>query len=272
MRAPMHSNLLFYRGYMETPTQSTKDFGLVSIIMPNYNSEKYVEETINSVLSQTYQNWELLFVDDCSTDKSLELVRAFNDERIKIFQNETNSGAAASRNYALREAKGKWIAFLDSDDLWMPEKLSKQLEFMAENNYDFTCTHYSAENDDSGSSVVFAPKKDIYTYKEILKHCYIGCLTVMYNADKLGKIEMPAEAVKREDFACWLRILRSGTNVVCLHENLATYKIHTNSVSTNKVKMAKYQWNVYRKIEKISIIKSLYYMLNWAIKGILKYR
>lgn len=272
-------NFISFRGNMENTIQETKtidhkenDYGLVSIIMPNYNSKKYVEQTINSVISQTYQNWELLFVDDCSTDGSLEIVRSFGDERIKIFQNETNSGAAVSRNYALREAKGKWIAFLDSDDLWEPTKLSEQLAFMVENGYDFTCTHYSTLNENNNASSIFAPKKDVYTYKDILRHCYIGCLTVVYNAESLGKVDMPTNAEKREDLACWLRILKKGTNVVCLHKNLATYKIHQNSVSTNKLKMAKYQWNVYRKVERINCFKSLFYLACWAIKGILKYR
>ena len=116
---------------------AASDFGLVSIVMPNYNSEKYIEATINSVLNQTYQNWELILVDDCSTDNSLEIVRSFDDDRIRILQNEVNSGAAVSRNYALREAQGKWVAFLDSDDLWEPTKLEEQLEFMVENNYAF---------------------------------------------------------------------------------------------------------------------------------------
>ena len=116
---------------------------LVSIIMPNYNGAKYLQETLNSVLAQSYTNWELLFVDDCSTDNSLEIVQAIQDERIRILKNENNSGAAKSRNYALCEAKGKWIAFLDSDDLWTPEKLEKQIAFMDTNAYVFTFTDYA---------------------------------------------------------------------------------------------------------------------------------
>ena len=253
-------------------TKTNNGYGLVSIIMPNYNSQKYVEKTIKSVLAQTYQNWELLFVDDCSTDKSLEIARSFNDDRIKIFQNEENSGAAISRNRAISEAKGRWIAFLDSDDLWQEDKLLKHVAFMAENDVAFSCTPYSVINDDGDEISVFSPKEDKYTYKDILKHSYIGCLTVIYDSDKVGKVYMPDNAVKREDLACWLQILKTGTDVVCFHENLSTYVVHQNSVSSNKLKMAKYQWRVYRKVEKLSLLKSLYYLAHWAVLGFFKYR
>lgn len=248
------------------------DYGLVSIVMPNYNSEKYLKATIDSVLAQTYTNWELLFVDDCSTDSSLEIVRSYNDSRIKILQNEKNSGAAVSRNYALREAKGKWIAFLDSDDLWIPEKLEKQLAYMQNNDISFSYTDYEVIDEDNKIISTFKPKLDVCKYKDILKHNCIGCLTVIYNTDKLGKVFMPTDAIKREDLACWLAILKSGEEGHCLHESLAQYKVHSNSVSSNKFKMMKYQWNVYRKVEGINVFKSLCYLISWAIAGVLKYR
>ncbi len=260
---------------MNSPVQSTVkcdvDYGLVSIIMPNYNGEKYLKETIESVLSQTYPNWELLFVDDCSTDTSVELVRSFNDDRIKVYCNESNQGAAASRNRALREANGRWIAFLDSDDLWQKQKLHLQIEFMVENQISFSFTSYSVvrEND---FVVEFNPPKDDYDYKMILKHCSIGCSTVIYDREKVGMVYMPIEAEKREDFACWLKILRTEKSAVCFHKNLTTYNLHTNSLSSNKFKMMKYQWNVYRKVEKIPFFKSLYYLANWAYRGYFKYR
>lgn len=245
---------------------------LVSIIMPNYNGAKYLPETINSVLAQTYTNWELLFVDDCSTDNSLEIIRSYKDSRIKILQNDKNSGAAVSRNYALREAKGKWIAFLDSDDLWVPEKLEKQIAFMETNGYAFTFTDYDVIDEKSVTISHFKPRLDICTYKDILKHNHIGCLTVVYDSEKMGKVLMPTNAIKREDLACWLSILKNGERAYCLHECLARYKVHSNSVSSNKLKMLKYQWKVYRKVENLSITKSCYYMLHWAINGVLKYR
>ena len=247
------------------------DYGLVSIIMPNYNSEKYVEETIKSVLAQTYQNWELIFVDDCSTDSSLDIVRSFGDDRIKIFQNEVNSGAAVARNKAIEAANGRWIAFLDSDDLWEQNKLATQLEFMIEEKCSFSFTHYYFDKNDSDLRE-FSPKRDEYDYNDILKHCYIACPTVIYDSSILGKVYMPTEAVKREDFGCWLRILKQNVNAHCLHKCLTTVKIHTDSVSYDKAKMIKYQWNVYRNVEKISIVKSIFCMVHWAIKGVLKYR
>lgn len=247
------------------------DFGLVSIIMPNYNSEKYLEEAIKSVINQTYKNWELVIADDCSTDRSVEVIKQFNDERIKLLSTGKNAGAAVARNKAIDNAKGKWIAFLDSDDLWNPEKLEKQLAFMTNKNVPFSFTHYYFDRND-GNLSEFAPKKDEYSYKDILKHCYIGCSTVIYNVDTLGKVYMPVEAEKREDFGCWLSILKRGYSAVCLHELLTTNKEHQDSVSHDKIKMVKYQWNVYRKVEKISFFKSLYYMMHWAIKGFFKYK
>ena len=245
---------------------------LVSIIMPNYNGAKYVKETIESVLAQTYTNWELLFVDDCSTDNSLEIVEKFQDERIHIFRNEKNSGAAVSRNFALNEAKGRWIAFLDSDDLWLPEKLEKQIDFMKTNGYAFTFTDYDVIDENDETLSYFKPHLDVCNYKDILKHNHIGCLTVIYDSEKVGKVLMPTEAIKREDWACWLSILKKGEQAYCFHERLARYKVHSNSVSSNKIKMMKYQWNVYRKVEKINIFKSFYYLFYWAIMGVLKYR
>ena len=158
--------------------KASTDFGLVSIVMPNYNSEKYVRATIQSVIAQTYQNWELLFVDDCSTDHSLDIVRAFGDPRIKIFENEKNSGAAVSRNYALRMAQGKWIAFLDSDDLWEPEKLEKQLAFMVEKGYHFTYTYYRVCNNGEWEDIIrVSPKK--VTRRKLYNYCYFSTITVV---------------------------------------------------------------------------------------------
>lgn len=248
------------------------DYGLVSIIMPNYNSEKYVEATIKSVLDQTYQNWELLFVDDCSSDSSVELVNSFHDERIHIFSMDKNGGAAIARNKAIEKANGRWIAFLDSDDLWLPEKLERQLAYMQNNDISFSYTDYDVVDENNSVVSTFKPKLDVCKYKDILKHNHIGCLTVVYDSNKLGKVFMPTNATKREDMACWLSILKKGEQAYCLHECLAQYKVHSNSVSSNKLKMIKYQWQVYRKVEKLNVFKSIYYLVHWAIAGVLKYR
>lgn len=252
-------------------TKPTADYGLVSIIMPNYNCAQYLPETIKSVIDQTYQNWELLFVDDCSTDDSVKIVESNNDPRIRVFKNEKNSGAAFSRNVAIREANGRWIAFLDSDDLWASEKLLEQLDFMEDKQCALSFTHFYFDKND-GKLIEFAPPKDIYTYEDILKHNYMACPTVMYDTARIDKVEMPVKADKREDFGCWLRILRQGIKAYCLHNCLVTVKIHTGSVSYNKVKMVKWQWNVYRNVEKLPLIKCVYYMIHWAVKGFLKYR
>ena len=248
------------------------EFGLVSIVMPNYNGAPYIRETVESVLAQNYENWELLFVDDCSTDNSMEIIRSFSDERIHIFSTGTNSGAARARNVAIEKATGKYIAFLDSDDLWLPEKLSRQLAFMEENRYVFTFGEYKVI-DETGKQVArYCPRLDSCTYKDVLRHNYIGCLTAIYNAEALGKVYMPEDAVKREDVACWLAILKKTERAYCLHEILAHYKLHAGSVSSNKLKMMKYQWDTYRKVEKIGVFQSAYYLMCWAILGVLKYR
>ena len=231
----------------------------------------FLKKTIDSVIAQTYKNWELIIADDCSTDNSLEIIKQFQDERICVIAIDENCGAAVSRNKAIEAANGRWIAFLDSDDLWDNNKLSLQLKFMVDEKCAFSFTHYYFDKEE-GELKAFAPKKDKYDYKTILKHCYIACPTVIYDSSVLGKVYMPVEAVKREDFGCWLKILRQNVQAYCLHECLTTVKIHAGSVSYDKTKMIKYQWNVYRKVENLSIVRSLFYMVHWAIKGILKYR
>ena len=172
----------------------------------------------------------------------------------------------------MREAQGKWIAFLDSDDLWVPEKLEKQISFMQNNGITFSYTDYEVVDENNAILATFKPRLDVCKYKDILKHNHIGCLTVIYDSDQLGKVFMPTNAIKREDMACWLRILKSGEQAHCLHECLAQYKVHANSVSSNKWQMMKYQWQVYRKVERIHTLRSIYYLAHWAIAGVLKYR
>ena len=164
---------------------------LVSIIMPSYNTASYIENSIKSVLNQTYQNWELLIVDDCSIDNSAEVIQKYLiNQKIRYFKNEKNSGAAVSRNLALREARGRWIAFLDSDDLWLPEKLEKQIKFMEDNDYHFSYTKYSEinENAEETGIVVSGPKK--ITRTGFYNYCWPGCLTVMYDKNVVGLIQI----------------------------------------------------------------------------------
>ena len=183
---------------------------LVSIIMPSYNTAKFISETIDSVLTQTYTNWELIIVDDCSTDNTDEVVKSFlSDDRIKYIKNEKNSGAAFSRNRALREAKGKWIAFLDSDDLWLPEKLEKQISFMKKNDYHFSYTNYIEidENSEANGRRVTGPKK--ISRHGMYNYCWMGCLTVMYNAETVGLIQI-ADIKKNNDYAMWLKACKKA--------------------------------------------------------------
>lgn len=207
--------------------------GLVSVIMPNYNGEKFIKETIMSVINQTYTNWELLIVDDCSIDNSAEIIKDFcrQDGRIKLFINEKNSGAAASRNLALREASGKWIAFLDSDDLWLPEKLEKQISFMVNNGYRFSYSYYEQidENSRPMNKLITGPKK--ISLHRMFCYNYIGCLTAMYDAEYVGLMQIDDKIGNgRNDYALWLK-LSQKCNCYLLKENLGQYRIRNNSLS-----------------------------------------
>ena len=196
---------------------------LVSIIMPSYNTAQFITESINSVLSQTYKNWELIIVDDCSTDNTDDVIKPFlEDKRIKFFKNEKNSGAAVSRNYALREAKGKYIAFLDSDDLWFHTKLEKQISFMVMNNYHFSYTFYREIDEKSipRKRIISGPK--IITKKGMLKYCWPGCLTVVFDKDFVGLIQID-DIKKNNDYAMWLKISKKA-DCFLLQEELGLYR------------------------------------------------
>lgn len=210
--------------------------GLVSIIMPSYNTAPYIAESILSVIDQTYKDWELIIVDDCSKDNTDEVVKPYlHDMRIKYLKNDGNSGAAVSRNRALREAKGKWIAFLDSDDLWMPEKLENQIAFMEKNGYHFSYTNYS-EIDMKGDKtgvIVTGPKR--ITKIGMFNYCWPGCLTVMYDAETIGLIQI-ADIKKNNDYAMWLKVCRKA-NCYLLDEELAMYRRgRVGSVSTHGIR------------------------------------
>ena len=236
---------------------------LVSIITPNYNSENFIDQTLKSIIAQTYKNWELLIVDDCSTDNSFKIIKNYAsiDKRIKFFKLEENSGAAIARNKAIQKAAGTFIAFLDSDDLWLPEKLDKQLAFMIDNKYNLTHTSYHliAENGTLLNKDVFCkPKLD---YNQMLFSNKIGCLTAMYNADTLGKIYLP-KIRKRQDYALWLKILKQEKYAYGLPSILASYRDRSNSMSDNKIEMLKWNWSLYRKVEKLPFFSSLFYVIS----------
>lgn len=239
---------------------------LVSIIMPTYNCETFIAESIDSVIAQTYKNWELIIIDDCSTDKTEDVVKKYlnKDNRIKYYKLETNSGAAIARNIAVDHARGKYMAFLDSDDIWLPEKLSKQVAFMQTNNYIFTSTGF-AWMDESGEDMrrIVRVKKRL-DYHGVLKHCP-GIMTVMYDVDALGKFKTP-DIRKRNDYVLWLKVIKKAKYLYGMQEILARYRIRTGSLSRNKFTLVKYQWQVYREIEKIPVVTAASLIIYFGIK------
>lgn len=244
----------------------------ISIITPIYNSQDFLEETIQSIINQTYSDWELLIIDDCSSDNSYEKAKKFaaKDPRIHVNKLGKNSGGAVSRNKGIELATGRYIAFLDSDDLWEPEKLKKQLKFMQEGNYDFSYTSFK-KVDESGNLLGTQSIPEKVTYNDVLKETPIGCLTAMYDTKNLGKVYMPIIR-KRQDLALWLKILKMVPLAYGLNQPLATYRIRNNSVSSNKKMAALYTWKVYREIENLSLIKSIYVFCHYALRGFLKYK
>ena len=241
---------------------------LVSIIMPTYNCAKFIGETIKSVIAQTYSNFEIIIVDDCSKDNTKDVVNSFDDERIKYHRLEKNSGAAVARTTAMNMAKGKYMAFLDSDDLWMENKLERQLKFMKDNNYNITCTAYEQVNEDGESlNKVIKTKKKV-DYNRILLDCPVGNSTVMYNVEALGKFEVP-NIRKRNDDALWLQMLKKEKYIYGMDEVLAKYRIRSNSISSNKLSLIKYHWQLYRDIEHLSVIRSVFHICWWGVIKVL---
>ena len=232
---------------------------LVSIIMPAYNCADYIAESIKSVQNQSYRNWELIVADDNSTDGTVDTVRsmAADDNRIHLLETDINLGPAAARNRAINSAQGDYIAFLDSDDIWFPDKLSRQISFMEQTGYDFTYTAYEKINERSEKMgiVVSAPKSVNYS-SMLYRGDPIGNLTVVYDATKLGKFYVP-DIKKRNDFALWLKMMHDCDRAYGLDEVLASYRVRAGSISsTRKSKLIKYYWELYRDIERLSNIKS----------------
>lgn len=245
---------------------------LVSIITPCYNSALYIKDTIESVINQTYENWEMLICDDCSIDNSAEIILSYcnKDNRIKYLKTTTPSGSPTEpRNMGIRKANGRFIAFLDSDDLWFPSKLQKQLETF--NNYPNTAIVYSYyekinEKGVRNNRIVKSPKR--ITYKHLLYGNVIGNLTGMYDTSKVGKIMM--KHIGHEDYAMWLEILKKGYCGINSLSVEALYRVRTSSISSNKLKTLTWTWNIYRNIEGLNFIKSLYYFVCHEFKSILK--
>ena len=244
---------------------------LVSIITPCYNSDLYIEDCVNSVIAQSYDKWEMIIVDDCSSDSSLEKIMLFSDidSRIRIIKLEENHGAAVARNIALEDANGSFIAFLDPDDFWAPLKLERQINFMKKNNIAFSFTSYTitSQSGDITNNIVRAPKE--ISYNSYLKNTIIGCLTVIINRKITGSFKFP-KIKSSHDMALWLEIMRRGYNAYGLHTSYAFYRIVATSNTANKLHAATDVWRVYRDIENLSLLYSLFCFANYVINALKK--
>lgn len=243
----------------------------VSIIMPAYNSARFIAESIESVIAQTYTNWELLITDDCSKDDSYNIMMKYaeKDSRIQIYQTPQNSGAAVARNISLAHAVGKYIAFLDSDDLWINTKLERQVAFMEERDIAFSFSDYDVIEEDGKptGNIVHTPKA--IGYHGYLRNTIIGCLTVMIDKSKTGEFEMP-NIKSSHDMALWLLIMKRGFKAYAMQETLAHYRLVSTSNTAKKWKAAKDVWKVYREIEHINPVYSAFCFAGYAINAILK--
>lgn len=251
-----------------------KDYGLVSIITPNWNCEKFISETIESVLAQTYQNWEMLIQDDCSADGSLLVARKYaeKDPRIKIDVNHKNSGAAVTRNNAIKRSKGTYLAYLDSDDIWVPEKLEKQLAFMEKYQCDACFSRYEHMDTDGVSLGVQAQVKKKVTYRDLLIHDWFGCLTFIYKQDLNHKI-YGADVPKANDYALFLNVMKNIKFACGLDECLAAYRIRKGSVSRNKWKKVEHYIHVLQAVAHKNIIMSYFLLFtHQVIKTFFKYK
>lgn len=245
---------------------------LISIVTPVFNAEKFLAETIESVRAQTYKNWELLLVNDGSKDNSLKIAKEYakKDKRIKVYSIE-NSGAAVARNTGIEKAKGDYICFIDADDLWKKEKLEKQLNFMQEKKCAFSFTGYEFANEkgEPNGKVVNVPEK--ITYKQALKNTTIWTSTVMLNMNILTKDDIYMPLVKRgQDTATWWKILKRIEYADGLDNSLSYYRRPAKSLSSNKLKALKRTWNLYRNIEKLNFVHSLYYFTNYILNAIIR--
>ena len=242
-----------------------------SIIMPCYKAKDYIAKSIQSIQQQTLSDWELIIIDDASMDDTVDYINeqfVKLDSRIRLIALENNSGAAVARNKAIESARGQYIAFLDSDDLWVPSKLEKQICFMKKNGYALTFTAYD-KADVKGNVLGCVGVPEQVNYRELLKTNVIGCSTAIYDVSVLGKIYMPLIR-KRQDFGLWLRILKKVDYAMGINEPLTIYTVRKGSVSANKKEAAKYTWRLYRDVEKLPLLPCLYYFAHYAIRGVLR--
>lgn len=241
----------------------------ISIIMPAYNSRGTIRESIQSVVNQTFTDWELLIIDDCSPESMKDIAESFHDERIRYIRLLKNSGVAAARNTGITQAKGRYIAFLDSDDLWLPEKLAKQLQFMEKNHYAFTYTWYRQFVTTPSQPIRLVKTKTSVDYRGLLHGNDIGCLTVMIDRQQVPHIEMPRSY--HEDYITWLNILKEGIKAYSLPQDLARYRLSKQSLSGDKKKSLTWTWKVYRESQNLSVLAASWYMACYIVGGIKKH-
>lgn len=231
---------------------------LVSIITPTYNSEHFISATIQSVQNQTYSHWELIIIDDCSTDTTAEIINTAikSDARIKLYPLTKNEGTGVARNYGVHKAKGTYISFLDSDDLWIPNKLERQLDFMNQNKLLFTFSFYECLDEKGNKLNIRKEAPNLTTYKKLFFCNYIGNSTAIYNAKMLGKIPIN-QIRKRQDWMLWLTIVKKIKVARPVPEVLAYYRVRKDSISSSKMKLVKFNFNVYHKFHKLNYVASL---------------
>lgn len=244
---------------------------LVSIITPTYNCARFISRTLDSVQAQTYQNWEMIIVDDRSQDNTKEIVEEYikKDPRIQYHLLDVNSGAAVARTVAMKLAKGSYMAFLDSDDIWLPDKLELQIKWMNDNGHAFSCTAYEHIDEDDNRLNRMIKTITKTDYNRLLLDCPVGNSSVMYDVEKMGKFEVP-NIRKRNDDALWLQMLKKEKYIWGMPDVLMRYRIRSNSISSNKFKVIKYHWILYRKIEHLSVFRSVFHVFWWCVIKVLK--
>ena len=234
---------------------------LISVVIPTYNSGQFIRKTLQSVINQTYGNWEILITDDCSQDNTVQVVREImqNEKRIKLFEQRENQGPARARNIGIKHARGKYIAFLDADDSWLSEKLQIQTRFMEEQGLGISFTDYYLLNEHSDSKKKFQSLLSEVNYTDIVRFNYIACSTVMYNQDSLGKHFMP-DIRNRQDWGLWIKLIKIAGTAVRISQPLTNYLLREDSISSNKLNLVKYHWYIYRRFLRFSLLKSLLYL------------
>lgn len=242
----------------------------VSIITPCYNSSRFLRETINSVLNQSFKDWEWLITDDCSNDNSVEIIKQINDPRVVLTVADENGGAGHARNLSLEKATGRFITFLDADDYWEPKFLEEMVNFMKTNNAELAYSNYARCNEDLVPQIEdFKADKDV-TFNNLLKTCRLSLLSSMYDSKRVGKEFFP-KGSKREDHVMWLNLLKKIPVGKPLPKTMAKYRMHSTSISRKKKNIVVDQYLVYKDYMNFSTIKSLYYTANWALNGFMKY-